>query len=136
MKTEAQKRAQAKYDRTLRGKERISIYRRSPKGKAVRRRWYLKLKTECFTHYGGTPPLCACCGENIIEFLELDHTNGGGNAQRKLLKTKGGKNFYVWLRINNWPSGYRVLCSNCNQAIGACGSCPHQKLLDTHYFVV
>jgi len=77
--------------------------------------------------------MCACCGENMIEFLAIDHINGGGKQHRKEINNPGGKNFYVWLRVRNWPSGYRVLCHNCNQAIGAYGVCPHKKLLDTHY---
>jgi hypothetical protein len=33
---------------------------------------------------------------------------------------------YIWLRQRDWPPGYRVLCVNCNFAIGHFGKCPHQ----------
>lgn len=128
MKTEAAKRAQIKYNNSANGREATRRYRQSPKFKVVRRRWYLKLKAEVFEHYG---KMCECCEEFRVEFLELDHINGGGQKHRKQLNNKGGKNFYVWLRTQGWPTGYRVLCSNCNQALGAYGYCPHHKLLDS-----
>jgi len=74
--------------------------------------------------YGGK---CKCCGDDTYEFLVIDHINGGGNKQRKLLGKNGsGYKFCRWLRQHNYPGGYRVLCANCNTAIGAYGYCPHQ----------
>lgn len=136
MTSEARKRAKKKYERSEKGKQRIRIYRRSWKGKAVRRRWYIKLKKEVFSHYGGSPPQCECCRESHIEFLEIDHVYGGGSEHRRELNNKGGKSFYVWLRVNKWPTGYRVLCSNCNQAYGAFGYCPHKKEVDNQSTIV
>ena len=34
---------------------------------------YRKIALE---HYGGNPPVCACCGEKTYEFLSLDHIAG------------------------------------------------------------
>jgi hypothetical protein len=73
-------------------------------------------------HYGGE---CACCKENRYEFLALDHTDGGGNQHRKTLGSGGG--MHRWLVRNNFPDGFRVLCHNCNMAIGFYGFCPHQR---------
>jgi hypothetical protein len=39
---------------------------------------------------------------------------------------RGGVRFYSWLRRNNYPEGYQVLCFNCNIAKGLYGVCPHQ----------
>lgn len=77
-------------------------------------------------HYGGLLPCCACCGENEIKFLAIDHINGGGNKHRKII-TKNGKggNISVWLLRNNFPKGFQVLCHNCNMAKGHWGLCPH-----------
>jgi len=77
----------------------------------------------CVESYGGE---CVCCGENNLEFLCIDHINGGGNKHRK--KVGHGGTFYRWLRKNNMPEGYRVLCHNCNQSIGYYGYCPHGNL--------
>jgi hypothetical protein len=34
---------------------------------------------------------------------------------------------YLWLKRNNYPTGFRVLCHNCNLAIGFYGYCPHHR---------
>jgi hypothetical protein len=89
-------------------------------------RKYRKInKKLVFTHYGGNPPKCACCGESHMEFLAIDHINGGGNKQRK--QGLNGHTLYAWLIKNNYPEGYRVLCHNCNLARGFYGYCPHEK---------
>lgn len=80
-------------------------------------------KREVMDKYGG---VCACCGESRIEFLAIDHINGGGGKHRRETGG-GGSNFYRWLRNNNFPEGFRVLCHNCNQAIGHFGHCPHER---------
>ncbi len=74
--------------------------------------------------YSGSSPACVCCQEMQILFLSLDHLEGGGRQQRAKL---GGGGFYTWLRRNNYPPGFQVLCHNCNlgrQLNG--GLCPHK----------
>lgn len=85
-----------------------------------RSRWRVKLKV--INHYG---KVCACCGEDKVEFLAIDHINGRGNQERQKLGLKAGIAFYRWLIRNNYPLGYRVLCHNCNCSIGYYGYCPH-----------
>jgi len=85
-----------------------------------------KRKLRVLTHYGGSPPKCACCGESHSEFLSIDHINGCGTKHSERIG-KTGDAFYLWLINNNFPSGYRVLCMNCNFALGLFGYCPHQK---------
>ena len=80
------------------------------------------IKFEVFEHYG---KVCACCGEDKIEFLAIDHINGGGTKHRK--EVGSGIHLYQWLRRNNYPEGFRVLCHNCNQALGTYGYCPHNE---------
>jgi hypothetical protein len=82
------------------------------------------LKVEIFNKYGG--PRCKCCGETIFDFLTLDHIKGGGTAHRREID-RAGTTFYSWLKKNHFPKGYRVLCMNCNLAIGHTGECPHEK---------
>jgi hypothetical protein len=89
-----------------------------------------KLKETILSHYSGGVPKCACCGEQNMAFLSIDHIEGGGNKQRHELKRGGGRSFYRWLRDNGYPSGYRVLCMNCNSALGLRGHCPHGVLPD------
>lgn len=74
-------------------------------------------------HYGGK---CECCSESLFEFLALDHKNGGGNAHRKEVKQRSA-NMIGWALANALPPIFRVLCHNCNSAIGFYGRCPHQS---------
>lgn len=57
--------------------------------------------------------------------MAIDHTQGGGKRHRAKLKTEGGRGFYHWLIKNGFPEGFRVLCHNCNNALGFYGYCPH-----------
>lgn len=81
------------------------------------------LKMAALAAYGGC--LCVCCGETHVEFLTIDHIN-------KPLKDtpRSGKSFYQWLKTNNYPTGFRVLCLNCNFALGHYGYCPHGCYVD------
>ena len=67
-------------------------------------------------------------GTEYLEFLTLDHIGGGGTAHRKEVGT--GDKIYRWLRDNNYPKGFRVMCFNCNYAVFRYGICPHEKRKD------
>lgn len=87
-----------------------------------------KLKLAVFEAYGGAK--CVCCGETTHEFLTIDHKNGGGNKHRRELFGTApgtGRYFYRWLRDNEYPPGYQVLCFNCNIAKHMFGACPHTR---------
>lgn len=83
-----------------------------------------KKRLQVLIHYSSNPPQCKCCNENIIQFLSIDHINGGGNKHRK--ESKIGY-IYSWLIKNNFPEGFQVLCHNCNMAKGYYGECPHSS---------
>jgi hypothetical protein len=85
-----------------------------------------KERLQVIFHYSQGKNCCACCGENIIEFLTINHINGGGNKHRKEVGARSGEKFYKWLIKNNFPKGFNVLCMNCNMATGIYGICPHQ----------
>jgi len=99
-------------------------YRRSrdnsPERKIRRNIRHRQIRQQAFNGYGGK---CGCCGENKFEFLALDHVNGGGREERQKLSTRQIADKVI---RQNFPSGYRVLCHNCNQAIGWYGKCPHE----------
>jgi hypothetical protein len=83
------------------------------------------LKLEVLKAYG---EVCQCCGESIQVFLTIDHINNDGAIHRKQIGY-GGSQFYSWLRLQGFPSGYQVLCRNCNWAKHAVGTCPHKSIL-------
>ncbi len=74
-------------------------------------------------NYGGK---CACCSETTIEFLVVDHINGGGNVERKTLSPNGV--YRKLLKADCVLEGYRILCHNCNSAYAYYGYCPHQAV--------
>lgn len=84
-----------------------------------------KLRLATLIAYSTDPPKCACCKEGILEFLTLDHIAGGGGSDRRRRKERGGHKTYLRLRRAGFPQGFRVLCWNCNAAIGLYGGCPH-----------
>lgn len=95
------------------------------KMKSYAKKYRDKNRMECFIFYGGLKPKCACCGELEIKFLCLDHIDGGGNEHRK--KIGRGSTMYLWIKKNNFPSIFQILCHNCNLAKGFYGRCPHKK---------
>ena len=52
--------------------------------------------------------------------------NNDGNIMR-LVHGHSGK-FYAWLKRNNYPSGFQILCMNCQWGkLRNNGVCPHQE---------
>jgi hypothetical protein len=96
-------------------------YRKKPENKSRRSLQNRQLREKLFAGYGGK---CVCCGESKFEFLALDHVAGGGRKERSKLSTQQISSRAV---KNNFPPKYRVLCHNCNQAIGWYGKCPHKQ---------
>ena len=71
--------------------------------------------------YGGA--VCVCCDEACLSMLTIDHINNDGAKHRreigKLYEYSTGKRalvteMYTWLERNGFPSGFQVLCYNCN----------------------
>jgi len=74
-----------------------------------KRNKYIDLKLEVFSHYGNK---CACCGIDKPECLTMDHINNNGAEHRKQIGTQ----IFPWLRKNNYPEDFQILCYNCNYA--------------------
>jgi hypothetical protein len=99
-------------------------------------KWNNNLKEKVYAAYGGY--ICACCGETIKQFLTIDHINNDGCDHRRLLNglhkpnrngRGSGKDLYLWLKRNNFPPGFQILCMNCNMGKARNnGVCPHKSL--------
>ena len=87
------------------------------------RRSKLKFRKEVLKRLGGR---CACCGEDQLEFLTIDHINEDGAEHRR----KVGKDICTYLRKHDYPPGFQVLCLNCNRSKhfggGICVHCRDQ----------
>ncbi len=79
--------------------------------KEYSRKYWQAIKLEVLTHYTPNGVLkCAFCNENSLSELSLDHLCfGKGNEERKKVGS-----VYLYLRRNNYPAGYRVLCLKCH----------------------
>lgn len=80
------------------------------------------LRNEVKQAYGGK---CSCCGEADFRFLTVDHINNDGAEHRRQIS---GSRIYNYLKKNNFPGGFQILCWNCNsgRAING-GTCPHRE---------
>lgn len=87
-----------------------------------------RIKEATFAAYGGY--VCACCGETEKKFLSLDHINNDGATFRRSMygnRNAAGLVTYAWLARKGFPSGYQVLCMNCNHGKRMNnGVCPHK----------
>ena len=93
---------------------------------AVRfRKYYRELKVDVFTHYSTGKPKCNCCGLENINALSIDHIKG--RKQFSHSRDFGGPRLNAWIRRNNYPKGFQILCIMCNNAKSGLPKCPHQK---------
>ena len=92
-----------------------------------RSKYHLReMRALAIIHYSNGSPHCACCGDDRFEFLTLDHINGGGNAHREQVTGSKKGRIFTWLKKNNYPPGFQVLCYNCNMGRAAYGGqCPY-----------
>lgn len=95
-----------------------------------------QLRDLVFKAYGG---VCACCGEHRETMLTIDHVNNDGAAHRKKLSAGykkhkwrdanlGGTSVYADLVRRNFPTGFQLLCANCNVSKARNGGvCEHHS---------
>ena len=88
-----------------------------PRNRERKRELRAERRLITLSHYGGDPPVCACCGESIYKFLTIDHINNDGNKHRKEIGIGrlSGMFLYTWLIKNSFPEGFQVLCWNCTR---------------------
>jgi hypothetical protein len=94
----------------------------------------VNLKKEVFSEYSkrhsnSDVPCCNCCGENFhIDFLSIDHIDGRSHLAKDERHLRANP-LNVWIKNNNFPDGFQILCHNCNFTKGMRGrnnKCPHE----------
>ena len=87
------------------------------------------VRSDVIAKYGGC---CVCCQESQLEFLAIDQANGDGRERRQLFGKNKSRTYSWYLKLKREPKrdDLRVLCHNCNMAIGLYGRCPHQAHKD------
>jgi hypothetical protein len=84
-----------------------------------------QVRDEVYRAYGGYR--CACCGETERMFLSIDHVNNDGAIHKRTHRLRTGEQMYRWLKRNNFPAGFQILCMNCQWGKrNNKGVCPHK----------
>ena len=134
------------YDASPERKARKRAYRARPEVKVKKSKTTLgkkdNVKMEVYLHYSkihsnSDIPCCRCCGLNShVEFLSLDHIAGKKQMDSEPeLRQKGYSSklkihqLLPWIKRNNFPTGFQILCLNCNFAKGHSkdNKCPHER---------
>ena len=94
--------------------EEIRQYAQKPEQKRYRRKYHRDNRIDCLKIYSkkvsnSSEPICSSCGLKDVRFLQIDHINGVITNDGR-----GASNLVGYLRRNNYPGGYQVLCGNCN----------------------
>lgn len=69
------------------------------------------LKEAVVNIYTNGEATCRWCGQGDLDVLTVDHIANDGAKHRKTITTGA---LYRWLRNNGYPSGFQILCFNCN----------------------
>lgn len=93
--------------------------------RCIQRKRLVRVKQEVFNAYGAK---CACCSEDELNFLTIDHVYNDGYLDKSGRRRKGGLVLYYELKRLNFPKDrYQLLCMNCNFGKKITnGMCPHQ----------
>jgi len=92
-------------------------YNKSLRGRQNRGRYRYSIKLGVLRFYSGGLAKCVICGVDDMRALHLDHVNGDGATDRKSRtgsQRAAGSGFFLALKQAAFPSGYQVLCANCN----------------------
>ena len=89
-------------------------YAQKPEVKRYRIKYHRDNRIDCLKIYSkkisnSSEPICSSCGLKDVRFLQIDHINGV-----TVDDGRGASNLVGYLRRNNYPGGYQVLCGNCN----------------------
>jgi hypothetical protein len=68
--------------------------------------YWIRLRKRIFDSFGNQ---CTKCGNSDTRCLQLDHKNGGGTKESKLIGPAG-----VYRKALKEPNNYQILCANCN----------------------
>jgi len=111
MSADASRRWRQSHPEAIREQKRLYYARHSERLSKLRAPGNLlrahKLRHDTIIALGG---VCIKCGFSDERALQIDHVNGGGNAERKVLVNRQA--FYH--KILDDSTGYQLLCANCN----------------------
>jgi len=101
----------------------LTCYRCRTHSKSFYLRRRRKIRGRILARYG---KVCRCCGTSEPFFLNLDHVENDGKADRQKL----GNTYALYeklLKLDGVSPRYQLLCWNCNMAKAHYGICPHKS---------
>lgn len=84
------------------------------------REWRQRYKLDVMAYYCKGKPCCMRCGFDDLRALCIDHIYHDGAEHRQAMTQKTGRraaigsSIYIWLKKQQYPEGFQVLCANCN----------------------
>lgn len=58
--------------------------------------------------------LCVSCGFSDVRALQIDHINGGGCKEKKVIRNNTNYHLMVTESVIKGEGKYQLLCANCN----------------------
>ena len=96
----------------------VKKYMNSIKGRRQRLHWNDQIRQEVLRYYSQGTMACVKCGFSDVRALQMDHIKGNGAQERRSLtgSQRQGCGIWFWQRLRSagFPSGYQILCANCN----------------------
>ena len=87
-----------------------------------------RTRVQCLQAYSPGKLACACCEEDTLEFLTLDHVKDRKrDGGVRVGGDRSGQTLISWLIRMNFPPGFQVLCYNCNCSRSKYDRCPHER---------
>lgn len=95
------------------------------------RKYRAELRKKVIGYYSEGKFECNCCLEKNICFLSIDHKNNDGAKHRREIKAVSGYLLNLWIKRNNFPPIFQILCFNCNlgRELQEDKVCPHKKVI-------
>lgn len=59
-------------------------------------------------------PVCLCCSETFIDYLQIDHVDNDGAEHRRTMRSSGAQSIYRYVIANPTTDRLQVLCANCH----------------------
>lgn len=97
--------------------EKSKVYRAANREALAQKKWeyYQNIRKEAISKYSNGLMVCASCSHDMWTDLCLDHINDGGTQDRKSNPQVKGHAVFTWVKKNDYPPIFQVLCYNCNQ---------------------
>ena len=102
----------------------------------AKRREAKESKMQVIAHYSNGTMSCGNpYGEHNLPYLKtlaltVDHIGGGGSRHRRKLRYWS---IYKWLVVEGFPSGYQILCMNCQMIKKTVENEYHSELIEKEY---